>query len=128
MKRTWPNAALRIATGVEDIDSWLAGITLPWAGCKRAELSSLRTLTGLSCPDRSAGALTLVCARPDGSGWHIVPHKPPPAGPTDGFADHCFMSVNQTTCREPQGVDQWWLSGNAPWTFGAALPWLKSKM
>lgn len=114
-KRVLRDANVRIATGYDDLHGLLAC-------CNGANYGALRTFTGLPCADK-----TINCVRPDGSGWHIVQHKTAPEGPTDGFADHCFMSVNGNRCTEPQTVDPFWVTGTAPWTLGTALPWLKAR-
>jgi predicted esterase len=114
-QRVLADSNLKIVTGYDDLHglvSWFNG----------ASYGSLRTFTGLGCADGTA-----ACLRRDGSGWLIVPHKRPPDGPTDGFADHCFMSVDGYACTEPMPVDQFWLTGSAAWTFPTGLSWLRSR-
>jgi dienelactone hydrolase len=107
--RVLPNARVRVVTGRTDMDYVPADT---WG--------SLNRFTGQSC-----GWGTVNCLRSDGSGWYVVPHAKPPAGPTDGYADHCFMNQNGYTCTEPQPIDPFWRDGVAPWALGPALTWLK---
>lgn len=118
-KRVLPDGRLRIATGNEELNngwSWL------W-GQNAGDYSGLRTFTGQSCADG-----TVSCLRANGSGWHVVQSKTSAAGPTDGTADHCFMSVNGLICAVPQPTDSYWLTGSAPWSFATALRWLKGQV
>jgi hypothetical protein len=115
-QRVLPDAGVRIATGKADMDAW-------WIPNHRSgDYSGLNVFTGRSCANG-----TVNCFRADGSGWHVVQHAAPPAGPTDRHADHCFMNQNGYTCTEPQPVDPFWRDGTAPWTLGPALDWLRGK-
>jgi hypothetical protein len=108
--RALPNARVRAATGRADMDIVAADT---WG--------SLNRFTGQSC-----GWGTINCLRSDGSGWYVVPHAKPPAGPTDGWADHCYMNENGTRCYDVMPVDPFWRDGSAPWTLPSALTWLKN--
>jgi len=110
--RALPDRAVRVVTGRADMDVLVADT---W--------SSVNRFTGQAC---ARG--TVDCLRGDGSGWYVVPHAPPPAGPTDGSADHCYMNVDGTRCYEIMPVDPFWRDGSAPWTLRSALAWLRSKI
>ena len=104
------NARVRVVTGRDDMD---LRPTDTWG--------SLNRFAGQSC-----GWGTVNCLRSDGSGWYVVPHAQPPAGPTDGFADHCYMNENDTRCYDVMPVDPFWRNGSAPWTLPSGLSWLQS--
>ena len=110
--RELPDARLRIVTGRNDMDTpgpdaW----------------GSVNRFTGRNCAWN-----TTDCLGSDGSGWYIVPHATPPAGPTDGYADHCYMNQDGNRCIENAPVDPFWQTGSAPWTLPSALAWLKKQV
>lgn len=57
----------------------------------------------------------------------IVPHKTPPDGPTDGFADHCYFELDGTRCYGGRPVDPFWQTGAASWTLPAAMDFLRAQ-
>jgi len=110
--RALPDGALRVVTGRTDMDLLVADT---WGSVNR--------FTGRSC---ARG--TVDCLRGDGSGWYVVPHATPPAGPTDGYADHCYMNADGQRCYEIMPVDPYWRDGTAPWTLRSALTWLRARV
>jgi pimeloyl-ACP methyl ester carboxylesterase len=105
--RALPNDRVRFTTGISDVWSW----ALQPAG---PDYRDLDALTGRSCT-------TNDCIAADGSGFYVVQHSEV----TDGYADHCYMEINDYVCQTNPTPDPRWVTGAGKGSLPAGLDWLK---
>jgi hypothetical protein len=80
----------------------------------------VRALTSVACPPG-----TMECLRPNGSGFSFFPNAKNQDG--RGLSQHCYMAnMPAGDCTASTGLNTNWSAGNASYSLGPSLAWLRS--